>query len=378
MHNRPFVVEAPEIQALEIQAPEIQASEIQTFLSTEPGQTEFLPWLPIRSVSRLARTCKGLSGLFKNTLLIERLAHHIIVEPNVDEVIKMVSAYLELLNTNIPKVVNHKGQLIRNNKPFSLAFGAGDDEMCFALKEKMIIFYGNKEAAEAEIQKQLNEKIGEENKDQDDQIKNKLNALLRTVIQAIDNEQQFNLVDDARDANNKLILSPVTLAAITTFREGLAALQPKVINKGMHFRLNTLQETYDAYVTAAIQWEWDYNRCALFEDGALSSVLFYVPENDAQKFSQGLYYLQREDFPEVPVRSLILRGTNHNFYDFLRSPSFDFDLSGSRVDIIFGRSTGTPVGWGGTAAFHCQNLCRTKTLNLQSLCNRKDDLRHAI
>ena len=254
-------------------------SAIEAFLPIEPTQTEFLPWLTVRNLSRLACTRKSIHGLFQDTLTLERLAHYLVVSPNVHEVIKMVRANPELLNTNIPKVVNRKGQLIRNNKPFSLAFGAGDDEMCVALKEEMIRFHGSQEAVEAEIQRQLNEKIGEENKEQDDQIKNQLAALLRSVIQAIINEQ-FNL---GRDADNKLILSPATLAAITMFREGLAALQPKIIDKGMHFRLNTLQETYDAYVQAAGQWRYHfYNRCALFEDGVLSSALFYVPENDAQ------------------------------------------------------------------------------------------------
>lgn len=308
------------------------------FLQSEPVQTEFIPCLP--TVSPLALTCKSLHGFFQDRHMIERLAHYIIVKLNVIEVIKMVSANPELLNTNIPKVVNRKGQLIRNNKPFSLAFGAGDDEMCVALKEEMIRFYGSKDAAEAEIKKQLDEKIGEENKEQDDQIKNQLDALLRAVIQAITNEQ-FNPVNPGRDADNKLILSPATLAAITAFSKGLDALQPKIIDKGMHFRLNTLQETYDAYVLAASQWGYDYKRCALFEDGVLAPVLFYVPENDAQKFSQGLYYLQK-DKPEIFARCLTLRGTKHNFYDYLRSPSLDFSLSGSCIDIYQGRAAWLP------------------------------------
>lgn len=357
------------------------ASAIEVFLPSEPGQTEFLPWLT--TVSGLARTCRGLYGscrglygFFQDVFLLERLAHYIIVEPNVVEVIKMVRAYPELLNTNISKVVNHKGQVIRNNKPFSLAFGAGDDELCAALKEEMICFYGSKEAAEAEIEKQLNEKIGEENKEQDDRIKNQLDALLQSVTQAMTIEQ-FNL---GRDANNKLILSPATLAAITAFREGLAALQPKIIDKGMHFRLNTLQETYDTYVQVAAQWGDNYNRCALFEDGVISSVLFYVPENDAQKFSQGLNYLyyvakpQREDF----ARRLTLRGTNHNFYDYLRSPSGDFSLSGSCIDIVVGRrrrgEDETRRHWAHQAmsVLYKKFVCLPKTSNLQSLCSRSD------
>lgn len=344
-------------------------SLLKSFLLTEPAQTEFLPWLTARDISRFARTNKSIHRLFQDTLMVERLAHYIIVEPNVVKVIEMVRANRELLNTNIPKVVNRKGQLIRNNKPFSLAFGAGDDEMCAAVKEEMIRFYGS-EATEAEIQKQISEKIGTENKEQDDQIKNQLNALLGSVVQAITNEQ-FNL---GRDADNKLKLSPATLVAITAFREGLAALQSKIIDKGMHFRLNTLQETYDAYVQAAEQWGYEYLSCSLFEDSALSSVLAYLPENDAQRGSQGLHFLQQVNRPETFARSLKLRGTDIDFYDYLRAASPMFSgLSGFFVDIVRGGYSvwdPRPVNDRGRSA--CQNLCRTKTSNLQSLCSRND------
>jgi hypothetical protein len=298
------------------------------------------------------------------------------VSPSVEEVIKMVRACPELVDTTIPKVIKCKdrvirninqplSQVIRNNKPFSLAFGAGDDEMCAALKEEMINFYGGKEAAEAEIKNQLCDKIGEEDNEQDDGIRNQLDALLRAVIQAITNEH-FNR---GRDADKKLILNPVTLAAIETFREGLAELQSRTINKGMHFRSSTLQESYDAYVQAAAQWGYDYNRCALFEDGALSSVLFYVPENDGQRFSQGLYYLQK-DQPEDFARCLTLRGTKHQFYDYLRSASVDFsNLSGSCVDIVFG---GLSRPWGGpggvrACALRVSKLMSNKNVKLTEL-----------
>lgn len=339
---------------------------IEEFLPTEPAQTELVPKLALRDLGRLARTCKSIHRLFQDTLLLERLAHFLIVSPSVVEVIQMVRAYPELLDSNLPKITNRKGQVIINNKPFSLAFGAGDDEMCAALKEEMISFYGSKETAETEIQKQLSEKIGETDKEQDDLIRNELDALLTAVIQAITNEQ-FNL---GRDADNKLILSPATLAAIATFREGLAALHSKIINKGMHFRSNTLQETYDAYAQAAAQWGYDYNRCALFEDGALTSVLFNVPENDAQRFSQGLYYLQKAQ-PEKFERKLTLRCTNLNFYDCLRSVSLDFsNLVGRCVDIYCGGAMVSPLRPRAWPRAGLQNLCRTKTSNLQNLRSR--------
>jgi hypothetical protein len=302
-------------------------------------------------------------------------------------VIKIIKTDHKLLDTKILEVVNRKGQRIRNNKPFSLAFGAGDHEMCWALKKEMIHFYGEKDA-EAKIQEQLSDKIGEENKEEDEKTKKKHAALLEAVIEAISNEQF-----DSGSDNKKMILRPATLEAITTFRKEFAALQPEIIDKGMHFRLNTVQETFDAYITVAPQWavptRWgdtDYHRGVLFEDGALSSVLAYLPENDAQRCSQGLGYLQPRvllQHPEKFNRSLKLHGTQIDFYDQVGRDSANFaKLSGSRVDIVTGfRSVYMRGGlyprsqWPGAAARTgpefapalWKNLYQTKTLNLQRL-----------
>ena len=61
----------------------------------------------------------------------------------------------------------------------------------------------------------------------------------------------------------------------------------------------------------------------------------------AQKFSQGLNYLQKNQ----SARSLKLRGSENNFYKVLRGASLDFsDLSGSCVDIIGGCKRWAPRG----------------------------------
>lgn len=310
----------------------------------ELGYSSLLPHIDADHIGRFARLCKAANGLFQPLLPISRAAHYVVVKPSVVEIKKILDALapdaLKLfLQRKVKNVLGQSGITYVNMTLLQLAYSAGDDDMCLKLEPYFKRAFGNKEAAREAIHRQLNEKFAEgseaekaQREIRETEIKTQLQGLLKTVIQAISDEK-FNL---GCDANNKLILSPATLAAITAFRKALDALQPKVIEKGMAFRYNTLQEIYDAYVQAAAQWGYNYNRCALFEDGVLSSVLGYLPENDAERCSQGLYYLQK-DPPEPFARSLNLRGTNINFYDSLRGCSPDFsNLSGTCFDIVYG------------------------------------------
>ena len=336
------------------------------------------PHLDVDNLSRSARTCRGSNTMFKPLLPISRAAHYVVVKPSVVEVKKILDTLTPdslkiFLQRKIKNVLGQSRVTYVNMTLLQLAYSAGDDEMCLVLETYFKRAFGSQEAAREEIRKQLNEKFAEGSEEEKRQreaheleIKNHVQGLLATVIQAITHER----FDHGRDANNKLILSPATLDAITTFRKGLDALQPTLIDKGMHFRYNTLQEVYDAYAQAATQWRYDYNRCALFEDGVVVSALLNVPENDAQKFSQGLYYLQQAQ-PEPFARNLKLRGSASNFYDFLRQGSADFSgLSGSCVDISFGGRRARRAGRGtGRVRLAYQNLCRTKTSNLDRLCS---------
>jgi len=355
-------------------------------LLNNPGFARDLlsPHLDVDNFSRSARTCRGSNTMFKPLLPISRAAHYVIVKPSVVEIKKILDKLdLDSLKTFLQKEVNNVLGQSRityvNMTLLQLAYSAGDDEMCLVLEPYFERAFGSQEAAREEIRKQLNEKFAEgsevekaQREARELEIKNQLQGLLATVIQAITNEK-FN---HGRDAAKKLILSPATLDAITTFRKALDALQPKIIDKGMHFRYNTLQEIYDTYAQAAAQWGYDYNRCALFEDGVVVAALLNVPENDAQKFSQGLYYLQNNP-TEACGRSLKLRDTETNFYDSLRLASVDFSgLSGSCVDIIcggVGRARSVRARLAGPARVQAaQILFRTKTSNLQSLRGRSD------
>ncbi|HLB41708.1 MAG TPA: hypothetical protein VJN02_02450 [Gammaproteobacteria bacterium] len=295
------------------------------------------------------------------------LPHYIVVKPNEIEVKKILDQYPRWLLIKIEQVVDQSDRTIINSTPLQLAYGAGDVEMCQGLKPYFEQICGGVDAGQKEIHNQLHEKFEEENKEKNEgnakQIKNHLASLLALVIQAITIEQ-FN--HGRNEETNQLILSEVTLTAIERFRKKFDESQPKVIDKGMHFRLEILQELYEKYAKIAQQqWDYDDKKCALLEDGVLSYVLRYVPENDAQRFKQGLCYLQDEG--EKFSREKKMRN-GRDFRQVLLSSSRDFVLPGSYVDIIWGVG-----GWKGRtiaptwAAAALQNLCRAKTSDLQSL-----------
>lgn len=286
---------------------------------------------------------------------VEQLAPDVIVDPNKAKKEKVISALMtepRLLETKIAAVRDRKGRFIKNKTLFQLAYGAGDDDFCRAMKPAFIKLCGDEKAAIAEMERQRNEiresKEVEAKKEADS--KAHLAKILAPVMAAMDAEQ----FDQGRDAHRKIILRQATLDAIKKFRIDFAESQPKEIDKGPHFRYNTLQEILAASVQAAARWKYNYKRCALFEDGVLSTVLSYAPDNDEMRFSQGLYYLQKNADPEPFNRSLALREGEANIFDDLNAPSADFaDLQGSCVDISFG--TGGP------------RLCRVSRVRLGEL-----------
>jgi hypothetical protein len=318
-------------------------SLLEDLLDIDPP--ELRPNLGVRELSRLARTCRGLRDLFNKPLLIARAAHYVIVKPDIankKKVIAMMIAEPMLLDAKITEIKDKAGRIIKNKTLFQLAYGAGDDDYCHAMNPAFIRHCGSEEAAIKEMERQRNETLESEEEHREMEVANEayLQLLLQPVIAAI-NAEQYNL---GRDADNKLLLSPATLAAIATFRNELK-IWLMSNKKGLHFRYKTLQETYNTYAVLAAQWNYHFNKCVLFEDGILSSILSYVPENDAQKFSQGLYYLQEKNEP--CIRSLALREGGKNFYDALQECSPVFALSGSCVDIVCGADGAGTVGWGG-------------------------------
>ena len=312
-----------------------EESGLETCLKTAGlAESELLPSFNLRSLIQLTRTNHGIHGLFveprQREILMDKLMAHlaniIVNEPtleNIEELKKILRAYPELLTRKIKKVVfKQTGQEYWNYSLLQLAYAEGDDAMCRDVFKPCL--------EREEIRKQLDEKFPEGN-EEDLIIEIQIAGLLTTAIQAISIER-FN---HRRDAENKLILSPATLAAIDSFRDAFNALQPKVMDKGRRFRLNTLREVYAAFVGADVQWRHAENPTTLFEDGIVSSVLGFVPVNDAQGFSQYKYSLHEE--PHAPFeRRMTLRNVNINFYDFLHGPSDFSSLSGSCVDVVAG------------------------------------------
>lgn len=298
----------------------------------------------------LETTCRfffspSMQPIFEQRKL-DKLAYHVVVKPNENQMIVMLNRQPTLVNELIKQVVvgeNDFKRILLNNTIFQLAFGAGDHDMCLAMRPFFVKVYGSEQAAIQEMDRQRNEKFAEdkeEDKRKDKQAEVDLEALIKPVIEAITDEG-FN---SGRDVIRKLKLSTATLSAINTFRTKFADSQPKIIERGLHFRDNTLPETFGFYTEAAKLWEYNYNKCALFMDGILSWVLLYVPRNVSQKFSQGLYYLQKYK-AEKFTRQETLRNNIDNFYQSALGPSFDFSLDGCCIDILFGGSRGGRSGW---------------------------------
>src|SRR3990167_8383382 len=296
-------------------------------LPNETLQEDIGNKLDIITLSHLVCLNKTCYGLFQKPFLnarLERLAHYIVIEPNEDEIKKILNKYPELFLKKIKKVINHNGRSIINATLYQLAYGEGDVDMCEMLGSYFERACGNFEAGENERQKQIKERFADNNQAKGFDFK--------PIIQAISDEQ-FNHGKE----NNKWILSDSTLKAIETFRKDFDESQPKIIDKGMHFRLETLQELYETYAKAAApQWEYHYEKCALLEDGIIPFVLRYVPENDAQKLKQGLYYLQTKEPDREHFNRAKKMRDGRDFRGRLMSASAHFPFLGFYVDIVFG------------------------------------------
>jgi len=296
-----------------------QPSELEKFLSTDPGQKIILHSLDITNYYGLSQTDYSMSQFFKRPLLLAKLAHYLAQAPDDVKVQFILKSNLNLLQVVFKEVVLHS-RTVTNVTPLQLVFGARDREMCETLAPFFEELCGSFDAGKNEMERQISE------------MKNDHKSFdFKPIIQAISNEL-FNLGQDAE--TGKWILSPATLAAIKQFREDFDASQPKIIDKGMHFRWETLRELSDAYAKAAIQWQYDYKKCALLEDAAIAWVFNYMPENGAQHCNQGLYYLQKNN-PE-PFKRMQKTRNEEKFYEALKQPSIDFLLAGSCIDIIYG------------------------------------------
>lgn len=357
---------------------------LEDILLSEVGTTEVLPFIDADSISRSAPTAKPFNSFFKelDLLSLSRAAHYVIVKPSVIELKKILDALdneslKRFLERKVKNVLDQSDRTIINSTLLQLAYGAGDDEMCFEFIPYFERAFGSVESAKEAIRNQLDEKFLERNDEekkqnaiQDLEIKNKLAKSLETVRIAISNEK----FDHGKDANGRWILSDATLKAIETFRTEFDALHPKTIDKGMHYRYQSTLEMYDAYMIMPQQWNYDYKKCALFEDGILVMGLESLPANDGMRCSQGFHYLQNDN-PEAFTRSLKMRNNdNHHFYTCLRGDSVAFSLMrGSYINIRFAVPSGR---YNGTLTLNpdprdyappLQKLLSTKTERLATL-----------
>ncbi len=309
---------------------ELKKSELENLLDTDPGRNIILHDLSTTAYDSLRFVNKSMFNFFKRHP-VQSLVYYLVHKPDEKSVWDILNAYPHLLNFQFKKVVFQK-YTATNMTPLQLAHSAGDIEMRDNVFEPLFIqHYGDEQKGIEEMQKQISE------------LKNIHKPFdFGLIMQAISNEP-FNL---GKDETNRWILSPAMLAAIDVFIEEYDENQPKIFDKAMLFSWETLGKFAEAYAANAAQWGGNnyYLRCALTEEAVLREVILRAPENDKQRFNQGIYYFQQAN-PEQFKRWQKNRD-DASFDDSLKARSVNFNLRASCSDIIFGRAA-MRGGWCG-------------------------------
>lgn len=139
----------------------------------------------------LAHTCRFLYHGTKGAvdeLKQKALAQCIVVEPNTVKVTAILEQDPKLINAAIKEINDNSDRILINNTILQLAYGAGNAEMCLAIKPFFVKVYGSEEVAIREMKCQLAEKFGgnkEEDKKKDEQTTEYLGTLLAPVLAAM-------------------------------------------------------------------------------------------------------------------------------------------------------------------------------------------------
>lgn len=146
-----------------------QPLTLEDILLAEPG-IEILPHIDTDSIGRSVTTSKSFFSFFKelDLLLISRAAHYVIVKPSVVEIKKILNALDNkslklLLQKKVKNIRDQSDRTINNSTLFQLAYGSGDNEMCFELKPYFERAFGSVDAANEEMNKQFDEKFSDGN-----------------------------------------------------------------------------------------------------------------------------------------------------------------------------------------------------------------------
>jgi hypothetical protein len=287
---------------------------LESVLNIDVRQNNILPLLEPKDYLQLMHVNKAEYQFFKNfprdvvyfnkfspCVVEHRLVHHFAFVPDEKRANAVLEHHLNLLALVFKKVVFPQ-HTVTNVTFLQLVHGSGDIEMRDRVLRPLFIRHYGEEKGIEEMQRQIGE------------MKNVHKPFdFGPIIEAISNEL-FNHVKDFDDN------------------------QPKIIDKAMQFRWETLQEFIDAYDSAASHWGHSDKKCALLEDVALTWMLRYAMENDKQRFNQGVYHLQKEN-PE-PFYRAYANCDGHPFDVLLSRASNEFVLDSPCVDILFGGSTG--------------------------------------
>ena len=109
------------------------------------------------------------------------------------------------------------------------------------------------------------------------------------------------------------------------------------IDKGMHFRHQTLIEAYEVFLAQRIQWNYDHLKSLLLADVIIAAAQSFVPAHDADEMTRGLLY--RIDYPDDKHERDHI--SIDEFYEvvtgFNGRKSLDIDLDGSCLNIEHGQ-----------------------------------------
>ena len=210
----------------------------------------------------------------------------------------------------------------------------GNEDYYVAMRTVFVKHLGSEISAMEEIQKQMNEMLESEEEYQKKEQQDKLDFanVLLPLIAAIEAEpfKRTKYVD--RD-----VLGDEVSTAIKAFKEGFKKCQRMTIDKGMHFRHQTLIEAYEVFLAQRIQWNYDHLKSLLLADVIIAAAQSFVPAHDADEMTRGLLY--RIDYPDDKHERDHI--SIDEFYEvvtgFNGRKSLDIDLDGSCLNIEHGQ-----------------------------------------
>jgi hypothetical protein len=287
---------------------------------------------------------------------IAKLLHYVAYGDPIN-VKKMLDQDVRLL-LEASNVKDPAGNLILRVTPYECALGAGDDGMAKIIQSYfLLIEEGEKEEARQYARY----------KPYIDNLMTQSSYDLTELFNVLKNSNHYEVKAALEFDEHKSCLQN----ALDEFRKAFA---PRIITEGMHFNYQNL---LNAYLVFMIEFEklklyWhNFDKCLLLWRQMIGYIQRGLPACDRQAFAQGIYYiaimgekLKRSfdertgtgQFPITDNNKIVTLGYQASFGDCGRQLTIIVDVKTLRD------------AW---TAF--DNLCRTKTANLQNLCKQSEN-----